>query len=66
MGQRVLLNLISGVGQDFKKSVNIGNEWKKRHNCLILLLDLKVIKETRSEASNNEVIIKRASNTLIN
>ena len=43
------------VGWNFKKSVNIGNEWKKRHKCLILMLKLKVSKQTRSEACKNEV-----------
>ena len=31
-----------GGGQNFKISVNIGNEWKKRHEYLILMLNLKV------------------------
>ena len=35
-------------GQNFKTSVNIGNEWKKRHKCLILMLNLKVSKQTRN------------------
>ena len=39
-------------GWNFKKSVNIGNEWKKRHKCLILMLNLKVSKQTRREAIN--------------
>ena len=39
------------VGRNFKKFVNIGNEWKKRHECLILMLNLTVSKQTRSEAS---------------
>ena len=45
-------------GQNFKISVNIGNEWKRRHKCLILMLNLKVSKETRSEGSKNKVITK--------
>ena len=49
-------------GRNFKKFVNIGNEWKKRHKCLVLMLNLKVSKRTRSEASENKVIIKRISN----
>ena len=43
-----------GVG-NFKKSVNIGNEWKKGYKCLILMLKLKVSKQTKSEASKNKV-----------
>ena len=35
---------------------------KKRDKCLALMLDLKVSKLTRSEASKNKVIIKRVSN----
>ena len=31
--------------------VNVGNERKKRHKCLILMLNLKVSKQTKSEAS---------------
>ena len=50
-------------GRNFKVSVNIGNERKKRHRCLILILNLKVNKQTRSEASKNKVIIKRVSKT---
>ena len=42
---------------NFKKFVDIGNEWKNRHECLILI---------RSEASKNKVIIKRVSNISIN
>ena len=40
-----------------KLSVNIGNEWKKRPKCLILMLNLKVGKQTRSDASENKVVI---------
>ena len=50
---------------NFKKIVDIGNEWKNRHECLILMLNLKVSKQTRSEASKNKVIIKRVSNISI-
>ena len=39
---------------------------EKRDKCLILMLNLKVSKQTRSEASKNKVIIKRVSNMLIN
>ena len=52
--------------RNFKISVNIGNEWKKGHKCLILMLNLKVSKQTGSEASKNKVIIKRISNISIN
>ena len=68
-GERSLLNLINGgVGGrgGFKISVNIGNGWKKRHKCLILVLSLKVSKQTRSETSKNKVTIKRVSNIAIN
>ena len=44
-----------GVGIS-KKSVNIGNEWKKKHKLLILVLKLKLNKQTRSEAGKNKVI----------
>ena len=46
---------------DFKKPVNIAHEWK-RHKWLILILNLKASKETRSEDSKNKAIIKRVSN----
>ena len=42
-------------GQNFKKFVNISSEWKKRHKCLILMLKLKVSKQTRSGASKNKL-----------
>ena len=38
---------------------------KKRDMCNIML-DLKISKQTRSEASKNKVIIKRASDMSIN
>ena len=70
---RSLLNLINGWGyqnkrgcRNFKISVNFGNEWKKRYKCLILMLDLKVSKQTRTEASKNNVITKRVSKISIN
>ena len=47
---------------EFQKFVNIGNEWKKRHQCLILMLNLRVSIRTKSENSKNKVIIKRVSN----
>ena len=34
---------------------------EKSHKCLILMFNLKVSKQTRSEASRNKVIIKRVS-----
>ena len=42
-------------GWNFKKSVNIGNKWKKRHKHLILMLKLEVSKQIGSEASKNKV-----------
>ena len=51
---------------NFKKNFGIGNEWKNRHECLILMLNLEVSKQTRSEASKNKVIVKRVSNVSIN
>ena len=39
---------------------------KKRHKCLTLMFNLKVSKQTRSEASENNVTIKRVSNISIN
>ena len=39
---------------------------EKRDKCLVLMLNLKVSKQTRSEASKNKVIIKRVSNISIN
>ena len=48
--------LINGRGVlEFQKFVNIGNEWKKRHQCLILMLNLRVSIRTKSEASKNKV-----------
>ena len=35
---------------------------EKRDKCLVLMLNLKVSKRTRSEASKNKLIIKRVSN----
>ena len=52
--------------RNFKESVNIGNEWKKRHKCLILMLKLKVSKQTRSEVSKNKVSNNQKSITSIN
>ena len=55
-----------GGGQNFTISVNTDNEWIKRHGYLILMLNLKVNKQTRSEISKNKVIIKRVWNISIN
>ena len=44
--------------------ISVMNE--KRDKCLILMLNLKVSKQTRSEASKNKVIIKRVSHISIN
>ena len=58
-----------GVGEgfrNFKISVNIGNESKKRHKCYILILNVKVSKQTRTEANKNNGIIQRVSNISIN
>ena len=38
----------------------------KRNKYLILMLNLKVSKQTRSEAIKNKVVIKRVSNISIN
>ena len=32
-------------GWNFKKIANIGNAWQNRHECLILMLSLKVNKQ---------------------
>ena len=54
-------------GRDFKNSVIIGNEWKKRHKYLILMLKLKVSEEQiRSEASKNKVSSNQKSIKHIN
>ena len=53
-----LLTKLTGA-RNFRISVNIGNKWKKRHECLILMLKLKVSKQTRNEASKNKAIIKK-------
>ena len=39
---------------------------KKKDKCLIVMFNLKVRKETRSEANKNKVIIKRVSKISIN
>ena len=53
-------------GRDFKNSVIIGNEWKKRHKYLILMLKLKVSEQIRSEASKNKVSSNQKSIKHIN
>ena len=63
-----MLNLIDGrgeVGISKNLLISVMNE-KKRHKCLIVMFNLKVRKETRSEANNNKVIIKRVSKISIN
>ena len=49
-----------GGGISKNQLISVMNE--KRDKCLILMLNLKVSKQTRSEASKNNVIIKRVSN----
>ena len=46
---------LNGGGWNFKISINIVNEWKMWHKCLILMLNLKVSKQLRIEASKNKV-----------
>ena len=76
VGQRFLLNLINvvskfkinpggGVGISKNRLISVMNE-KRDIKYLILMLNLKVNKKTRSEASKNKVIIKRVSNISIN
>ena len=72
-----MLNLINGgevkinrwgggrVGISKYPLVSVMNE-KKRHKCLILMPNLKVSRQARSEASKIKVIIKRVSNISIN
>ena len=62
-GLEIFVKFNKQGGRNFKKSVNIGNERKKRHKCLILILNLKVSKQTRGEASKNKLLIKRVSKT---
>ena len=52
-----------GVGISKYPLISVRN--KKRHKCLILVLNLKVSKQTRSEASKDKVIIKIVSNISI-
>ena len=66
-GWRSLLNLINrGRRFDISKYSLISVMNEKRDTCLMLMLNLKVSKQTRSEASKNKVIIKRVSNISIN
>ena len=51
--------------QNIRPLILVMNE-KKKHKCLILMLNLKVSKETKSEAGKNKIIIKRVSNISIN
>ena len=53
-----------GVGISRYPLISVTNE--KRDKCLMLMLNLKVSKQARSEASKNKVIIKRVSNISIN
>ena len=54
-----------GVVGIFKSPLtSVTNE--KRDKCLVLILNLKVSKQTRSEASKNKVIIKSVPNISIN
>ena len=52
--------------RNFKKPVNVGNEWKKRYKCLILMLNPTVRKQKKSEASKKKAIIKGVSKISIN
>ena len=63
-GSEIFVKFNKREGRNFKKSVNIGNEWKKRRKCLILMLNLKVNKQKISETSKNKVSNnqKRVSN----
>ena len=64
-GRRSFLNLISrrikinegGIGLSKYPLISVTNEIK-RHKCLILMLNLKVSKQTKSKANMNKVIIK--------
>ena len=61
-----LLNLIKGGGGGgISKNPLISLMTEKRDICLILMLNLKVSKQTRIEASKNKVMIKRVSNISI-
>ena len=54
-----------GVVGIFKSPLtSVTNE--KRDKCLVLILNLKVSKQIRSEASKNKVIIKSVPNISIN
>ena len=53
-------------GRNLNKFVNIANEWKKRHKCLVMMLNIKVNNWTRNEASKSKVIIKRVSDISTN
>ena len=53
-----------GIGISENPLIPVTNE--KRDKCLILMLNLKVSKQRRNEASKNKVIIKRISNISIN
>ena len=62
-----MLNLKNGgKGFDISKYSLISVMNEKRNKYLILMLNLTVSKQTRSEASKKKVIIKRVSNISIN
>ena len=63
----MLILISGGRGLDISKYslISVMNE-KKRHECLILMFNLKVSKQTRSKASKNKVMIKRVSNVSTN
>ena len=61
-GEGVKINRRVGVSK--YPLISVTNE--KRDKCFKLVLNLKVSKQTRSEASKNKVIIKIVSNIPIN
>ena len=56
---------VGAAGVRISKYLVISVMNEKRDKCLILMLNLKVSKQTRSEASKNKVIIKRVLNISI-
>ena len=66
-GWRSLLNLINegrGFGIPKYSLISVMNE--KRDKCLMFMLNLKVSKQRRSEASKNKVKIKKVSHISMN
>ena len=57
-GFKINIPLLAGISKYLL--ISVMNE--KRDKCLILMLNLKVTKQTRSEPSKNKVMIKRVSN----